>query len=279
MSEKWEYQIIQNMALTGGNKKLTPALNELGLEGWEAVSVSFKPTGSIEYVLLKRRLAWSALSAIVIKPKGKYMNKIVKSTISAVLLVALSITGTPATHSAEKSPEYKAALTQMRISKDEVKGTSWYYDKSSPKYVNANGFFLYIGTGKGYTPTLRLKIQYYGDDWLFIDSYFFNVDGKTKSIDPGYGDIETDNDSKVWEWFDTEPNKSEVELIKSIIKSKKAVMRLEGSKYYKDVTISSTQKKALQRVLTVYAGLGGKWIIFSFFLSKSLSFSESRAWN
>ena len=186
------------------------------------------------------------------------MNKIVKSTITAVLLVALSITGTPATHSAEKSPEYKAALTQMRISKDEVKGTSWYYDKSSPKYVNANGFFLYIGTGKGYAPTLRLKIQYYGDDWLFIDSYFFNVDGKTKSIDPGYGDIETDNDSKVWEWFDTEPNKSEVELIKSIIKSKKAVMRLEGSKYYKDVVISATQKKALQRVLTVYAGLGGK---------------------
>ena len=56
MSEKWEYQIIQNMALTGGNKKLIPALNELGLEGWEAVSVSCKPTGSIEYVLLKRHL-------------------------------------------------------------------------------------------------------------------------------------------------------------------------------------------------------------------------------
>jgi len=56
MSEKWEYQVIQNMAVMGGNKKLIPALNELGLEGWEAVSVGCKPTGSIEYVLLKRRL-------------------------------------------------------------------------------------------------------------------------------------------------------------------------------------------------------------------------------
>ena len=186
------------------------------------------------------------------------MNKLARSTFSASLIVTLCLSGIPASNSAEKTPEYKAALAQMRLSKDEVKGTSWYYDKSSPKYVNANGFFLYIGTGKGYTPTLRLKIQYYGDDWLFIDSYFFNVDGKTKSIDPGYGDIETDNDSKVWEWFDTEPNKGEVELVKSIIKSKKAIMRLEGSKYYKDVTISATQKKALQRVLTVYAGLGGK---------------------
>ena len=186
------------------------------------------------------------------------MNKLARSTISVAILVALSLSGTPASYSAEKSPAFKSALSQMRISKDDVKGTSWYFDKSSPKYVNANGFFLYIGTGKGYTPTLRLKIQYFGEDWLFIESYFFNVDGKTKSINPGYGDIETDNDSQVWEWFDTEPNNGEVELIKSIIKSKKAVMRLEGSKYYKDVTISATQKKAFQRVLTVYAGLGGK---------------------
>ena len=186
------------------------------------------------------------------------MNKSARSTFTALLIVALSLSGIPATNSAEKSPEFKAALAQMRVSKDDVKGTTWYFDRSSPKYVDANGFFLYIGAGKGYEPTLRLKIQYYGDDWLFIDSYFFNVDGKTKSINPGYGDIETDNDSEVWEWFDTQPNKGEVELVKSIIKSKKAIMRLEGSKYYKDVTISATQKKALSRVLIVYAGLGGK---------------------
>ena len=56
MNEKWEYLILQNMALTGGNKKLLPELNALGLEGWEAVSVSSKAAGSIEYVLLKRRI-------------------------------------------------------------------------------------------------------------------------------------------------------------------------------------------------------------------------------
>jgi hypothetical protein len=57
MNEKWEYQIVQNMALTGGNKKLIPELNNLGQEGWEAVSVSSKAAGSIEHVLLKRRLS------------------------------------------------------------------------------------------------------------------------------------------------------------------------------------------------------------------------------
>lgn len=56
MSEKWEYQIVQNMALMGGNKKLVPELNALGQEGWEAVSVSNKADGAIEHVLLKRCL-------------------------------------------------------------------------------------------------------------------------------------------------------------------------------------------------------------------------------
>ena len=186
------------------------------------------------------------------------MNRSIKLFLGSILTLVLSATSIGATYSAEKSPEFKAALAQMRIVKDDFKGITWYHDKTSPKYVNANGFFIYAGAAKGYNTSLRLCIQYYGEDWLFIEKYLFNVDGKTFEIDPSYGDVETDNDSKVWEWFDTSPNKGEVELIKAIIKSKKAVMRIEGSKYYKDVTITSTQKKALSRVLTVYNGLGGK---------------------
>jgi hypothetical protein len=185
-------------------------------------------------------------------------RRICASLISIGILFSLNSIGIEASSADTKSAAFKSAVSQMRITKDTVKGITWYEDKSSPRYLNSNGFFLYTGTSKGYKPSLRLKIQFYGDDWLFIEKYFFNVDGKTDSIDPGYGDIETDNDTKVWEWFDTSPNESEVSLIKSIIKSKKAVMRLEGSKYYKDVVISSAQKAALKRVLAVYTGLGGK---------------------
>ena len=187
------------------------------------------------------------------------MNAIAKSAIVVTLFVSLSLTGTPSSSSAGKSLEYKAALAQMSIKKDDVKGTIWYTDKSSPKYQDANAFYLYVGIEKGYSPTLRLKIQNYGDDWLFIESFFFNVDGKTWTIDAGYGDVQRDNSGgKVWEWFDAIPNKGELGLLNAIIKSKKAVMRIEGDKYYKDVVISPTQKKALARVLTIYAGLGGK---------------------
>ena len=186
------------------------------------------------------------------------MKRKTRLLIGSFLAILLSVSGVGVAFPAEKSPEFKAALAQMRIVKDDFKGIAWYHDKSSPKYRNSNGFELYFGTQKGSNTTLRLVIQYYGEDWLFIDKYLFNVDGYTYEIDPGYGDVESDNDSKVWEWFDTKPNQDEVGLIKRIIKSKKAVMRIEGSQYYKDVTITSTQKKALSRVLIVYAGLGGK---------------------
>lgn len=186
------------------------------------------------------------------------MNKLARSTITAALLIIIPLTGIPASYSAEKSAEYKAALAQMRVTKDDFKETAYYQDKSSPRYRNANGFYAYVGTKKGSSTTLFLSIQYYGDDWLFVEKYLFKVDGYTYEIDPSYGDVKTDNNSKVWEWFDTTPNKGEVDLIKKIISSKKAVMRIEGSKYIKDVTITSTQKKALSRVLIVYAGLGGK---------------------
>jgi len=39
--------------------------------------------------------------------------------------------------------------------------------------------------------------------------------------------------------------------------STKTIMRLEGSEYYEDVTISRAQKAAIRNVLTVYQGLGG----------------------
>ena len=186
------------------------------------------------------------------------MNRKTQVFICSFLSLVLSSSGISTAYPSEKTPEFKSALAQMRIVKDDFNGITWYHDKSTPNYRNANAFELYFGTKKGSNTTLRFVIQYYGEDWLFIEKFLFNVDGYTYEIDPSYGDIESDNDSKVWEWFDTKPNKGEVDLIKRIIKSKKAVMRIEGSKYYKDVTISSSQKKALGRILIVYAGLGGK---------------------
>lgn len=164
-----------------------------------------------------------------------------------------SATETPAVSDAE----FKSALSKMRIQKDSVKNIKWYYDKSSPQYRNRNSFELYAGQESGSSPWLRFNIQYFGEDWLFIKSYFFNIDGETYEINTNYGDVETDNDSQVWEWYDVNPTSENIEMIQKIIKSNKTVMRLEGSQYHKDVIITQTQKTALKNVLTVFQGLGG----------------------
>jgi hypothetical protein len=193
---------------------------------------------------------------------GTSDNKSSSNTTSTTKSPSPSVSETPIpdptptqTKPAVSDAEYKSALSKMRVSKDDVKGYKWYFDRSSPKYVNQNGFFIY--TSADSDPTLFLKIQYSGDDWLFIDSYFFNIDGETFEINPSYGEVETDNDSSVWEWYNKAATAENIEMIQKIIKSKKTVMRLEGSKYYKDVTISQAQKTALKNVLAVYQGLGG----------------------
>jgi hypothetical protein len=169
-----------------------------------------------------------------------------------------SVEATPEeTKPAVSEKELKSALAKLRVKKDEVKNIKWYYDKTSPRFVNYNGFYLYMGREGEGEPWLRLKIQYAGEDWLFIESYYINVDGETFQISPSYGEIERDNDSTVWEWYDATPSSTDLYMLQKIANSKKTVMRIEGRQYYKDVTITQTQKNAIRNILTAYQGFGG----------------------
>ncbi|MCX6443042.1 MAG: hypothetical protein NTW43_02550 [Actinobacteria bacterium] len=144
----------------------------------------------------------------------------------------------------------------MKVIKDDVKGNRWYEDKTSYNSYWRNEFYIY--TSDSSNPTLFFNIRYAGEDWLFIDSYFFNVDGETFTFTPSYGEIQRDNDSSVTEWYNAVATSENIELVQKIMNSKKTIMRLEGSKYYKDVTITAAQKTAIKNVLTVYQGLGGQ---------------------
>jgi hypothetical protein len=136
----------------------------------------------------------------------------------------------------------------MRPNKDSFSGITWYRDRSSPIYTNANGFFLYFGVDDGSKMILRLRMQYFDDDWLFIDSAKINVDGEI--YDLGSYDWERDNNSSIWEWID-EPLDDRA-MIEAIINSKSAVIRYDGSQYYDTRTITASQKRALRNVLIAF---------------------------
>jgi hypothetical protein len=156
---------------------------------------------------------------------------------------------------AEEGRRLATALQKMAKKTDKVEGVDWYRDKSSPQFTNYNGFFLYIGKKGSQAPWLRLRIQYNADDWLFIESFLIVADGKR--FDFPAATFERDNDSEIWEWYDEPASTSDIQMIRAVIDSKEAVIRLNGRQYRKDKTITSAQKAALRNVLDAYKALGG----------------------
>jgi hypothetical protein len=156
-----------------------------------------------------------------------------------------------------KEKETRIANATKRMSKkyDELEGITWYTDSSTHPY-NTN-FHLYFGKKKPGTPWLRLKIRYYADDWLFIESFFVVADGQR--FEKPYAKFERDNGSgSIWEWYDENVSDTDMAMIRAIIKSKKATIRFTGNQYHKDHTISDQEKKSLQNVIDAFEALGGK---------------------
>lgn len=149
-----------------------------------------------------------------------------------------------------------SALQRMSKKTDKIEGVDWYRDKSSPAYNNQNGFFIYIGKRSTGAPWLRLRIQYFAEDWLFIESFIVAADDQR--FESGRVKFERDHDSEIWEWYDENLTNADLQMIKSIIASKEAVIRFNGRQYRKDNTITASQKAALQNALDAYKALGGK---------------------
>lgn len=151
----------------------------------------------------------------------------------------------------DREQKYKDAFSSLLVETDDMTGTKWYRDKSSPIYVNTNGFFLYF-TSAG---SFNLKIQYYGDDWLFIKSYTIKTDNNTYTLTPD--EVDRDNDTEVWEWCSF-PVSSHCAMVKDIANSSSVKYRMNGKDYYKDVELTKTQRNAFKNALYGYWGSGGK---------------------
>lgn len=149
---------------------------------------------------------------------------------------------------AQKKLARKAAFAKMWGKKDVFSNTTWFRDQSSPRFINRNAFYIYFGVAAGEAQSLRLKIQYLDDDWLFIDSAQVSVDGVVYDLDAP--DWDRDNNTSIWEWSDEVL--SDRGMVEAIIRSKKAIIRFDGDKYYDTRTISAGQKAALKNVLSAY---------------------------
>lgn len=153
------------------------------------------------------------------------------------------------------------------------KGITWVLPKSRPEYINMNGICTYFCIDEyGKPSNLRFLIQYYADEFLFIDSYTFIIDGN--SYDFSNPNVEMGDDRKfdgdldymVWEWSDTgvAQNDQVVQILDAIKNAKEVKIRfndnfIEGEEY-KEKTLTQKDIKAITQPIEYFEALGGSLI-------------------
>lgn len=153
----------------------------------------------------------------------------------------------------------KTKLQKLHDERDDFEGLTWYRHKSSPRYTNQNGLYIYFALDDSLNieRPLRWAIQHHANDWIFFDRIAFNLDGEKIEYTPIRVATDTDDGGKVLEWIDWPIDDEELEIIEKIIHSKSSKMRLYGSKGQVDKEITDQQKEAMSAVLEVYLLLGG----------------------
>ena len=150
------------------------------------------------------------------------------------------------------SAEIDKLLSGLRRTKDEFEKQAFYYDPTTTNYGNVNAIYLYLGRDEANHIWPRLTIQYAGENWLFINSYRFLIDGQTRIILPEERIKQDNNGSGVWEVVDKTPSEGDLLLLSEIANSKVAKIRYEGRDRVFDRVISEKEKKALKRILGIY---------------------------
>lgn len=162
--------------------------------------------------------------------------------------------------------ELNIAVSHMRKKVDDVKNITFYHHQNSPQYSSSrNAISIYYASSSGQINIPRLKIQYVGSDWLFIESYIIKADDAPYTLTPQYGEVErdsgtiTNDEVGVWEWCDTSMDQQDVPTILAIINSKKTVIRFNGKQYYHDYVVTQQDKIALKESLAAWKQMGGKF--------------------
>lgn len=104
-----------------------------------------------------------------------------------------------------------------------------------------------VGSVKNGRVSPRLKIQYYGRDWLFVKSIKVNIDGKVYNLPSAK--VVAEHTDKVWEYVAI-PLNGEVRLIADRMSTgARVVIRFVGKQYHYDHELIDTNKKDLVKVL------------------------------
>lgn len=150
--------------------------------------------------------------------------------------VTVSVRNMPALTEAE-AQEAKRLMGDLHVKKDNIEGITWY----SPYDGYKTAVYFYIGKKDTGKPTLRWKILYHGEHWLFIRNYRTKIDqDDAKTLLPTEQIKRYNSSGSVWEAFD-EPAIIHAHLLNQILASKTTLLRMDGTEGNEDTELSSDQ--------------------------------------
>ena len=154
--------------------------------------------------------------------------------------------------SGKSDPAIAEKMLQFRYDYDEVEDR--YFIKPTINIRNLDDEALfYIGINRT-NVWLRMKIKYYGDDWLFVDSYKIAADS-LRWQSPKLNFQRDHSGGNVWEWIDTAPTEEDIRNMEALSTAANPIIRFQGKQYYSDFKLSTKQQKDIRAVLALFRSL------------------------
>lgn len=140
------------------------------------------------------------------------------------------------------------AMQNMAKTTDPIDGITWVRHKQQS--ANVRQVSLYFGSVNGRTAgyPLRMKIQYSGSDWLFVNSVTIKADGQVFEL--GQLDFERDHSyGTVWEWADIV---ADHKVVEAMMQAKTVLVRFSGDKYKHDFAFPAQQQRYMREVYAAW---------------------------
>lgn len=154
----------------------------------------------------------------------------------------------------------EATLRGMWKQEDKVRGLTFYYPSNIPHgseywYYDQRSFVLPYLSRNGNRMSMWLIYCYTGSSWVFFEDITVVADGERFTDSFNYFDVDRDTSgSKVCENAETSVGHGGYyyKMLQAMAAADEVIVRFEGDDHYRDITISSADKKAIKSMLDAF---------------------------
>ena len=154
---------------------------------------------------------------------------------------------------AAENRRIQAATKGLVVIYDKVQEVRWY--GTTEWKQGWAGVFLYIGKEANVPPWLKLIFRNHDDRWVFAKKVLIKADESLFTMVPTKW--KRYNDSSVYEEADFVVEKLEHSIIMKMVNARSLILRFEGDDRYRDLNVSASMKRNLQKILDAYTAMGG----------------------